>query len=192
MLAPEVEALPWAEQLAIDDASYRSQTRLPVRTLGVLPRQARGCRIRLGSRCGGPGRHRGAAAHRQARAARALHARESDRRAPLRHARGDRPRLLHQRHDRHAQLRPAHGRRSRQLDHRLGAELRGLRHRRGPAHRLDLQRRAVRRGRGARVVRPHRALPHPGRNRQQRAPDALDRLAASRGRGAHAFVRRST
>ena len=25
MLAPEVEALPWAEQLVIDDQSYRAQ-----------------------------------------------------------------------------------------------------------------------------------------------------------------------
>ena len=25
MLAPEIEALPWAEQLALDDASYRAQ-----------------------------------------------------------------------------------------------------------------------------------------------------------------------
>ena len=25
MLAPEVETLPWSEQLALDDASYRTQ-----------------------------------------------------------------------------------------------------------------------------------------------------------------------
>ena len=41
----------------------------------------------------------------------------------------------------------------------------------GAAHRLDLQRRAVRRRRRARRVRAHRPLPHPGRHREHRAAD---------------------
>ena len=60
----------------------------------------------------------------------------------------------------------------------------------GPAHRLHLQRRAVRGRRGARRVRPHRPLPHPGRHREHRAADAGDRAAAARGGGAHAVLRR--
>ena len=47
MLAPEVETRPWAEQLAVDDASYRDPARLPLRALGLLPREARGGRVRV-------------------------------------------------------------------------------------------------------------------------------------------------
>ena len=54
----------------------------------------------------------------------------------------------------------------------VGAQLRSLRRRRRPAHRHHLQRRAVRGGRGARRLRPHRPLPHPGRHREHRAADA--------------------
>ena len=39
------------------------------------------------------------------------------------------------------------------------------------------------------VVRAHRPLPHPGRHGQHRAPDARDRAAGARGRGAHALLR---
>ena len=85
---------------------------------------------------------------------------------------------------------PLTARRPRQLGDRVGAQLRRLRRRRRPAHRLHLQRRPVRGRRGARVVRPHRPLAHPGRHRQHRAADARDRAAAARGRGAHALVRR--
>ena len=60
----------------------------------------------------------------------------------------------------------------------------------GAAHRLDLQRGAVRRRRGARVLRPHRPLPHPGRHGQHRAAAAGDRAPGARRGGAHAFVRR--
>ena len=81
-----------------------------------------------------------------------VHAGQPDRRAPVRDAVRDRPHLLDERHHRHAQLHPAHRRRSRQLGDRLGAQLRGLRRRRRPAHRLHLQRRAVR-GRARRSPR---------------------------------------
>ena len=52
-----------------------------------------------------------------------------------------------------------------------------------------LQRRPVRGRRGARRLRPDRALPHPGRHRQHRAPDAGHRAAQARGGRAHAVVR---
>ena len=58
MLAPEVETLPWAEQLAIDDAAYREQLALPLRALGVLPREARGRGLRIGRGDRWAGRHR--------------------------------------------------------------------------------------------------------------------------------------
>ena len=70
--------------------------------------------------------------------------------------------------------------RPRQLGHRVGAQLRGVRRRCRRAHRLDLQRRPVRGGRGARRLRADRALPHPGRHREHRAADARDRAARAR------------
>ena len=88
-----------------------------------------------------------------------------------------------------AELHPAHGGRPRQLGDRLGAQLRGLRRRRRPANRLDLQRRPVRRGRRARRLRAHRPHAHPGRHREHRAAGARDRAASTRGRGADAVVR---
>ncbi len=171
MLAPEVEGRPWAEQLALDDEAYKRAARLPLRPLGLLPREADGGGIRLGRSGGRPRRHRAAAADREARAQGDVHARQPDRRASLRDAVRDRPDLLDERHDRHAELHPAHGERPRQLGDGLGAQLRGLRRHRGPARRVLLQRRAVRRGRGDRGLRPHRPVPHPARHRQHRAPD---------------------
>ena len=50
------------------------------------------------------------------------------------------------------------------------------------AHRLDLQRRPVRRRRGARRVRPARALPHPGRHGEHRAARRSDRALEADGR----------
>ena len=126
--------------------------RLPLRPLGLLSREADGCRVRL-RRGGGRARgDRAAAADREARAQGDVHARQPDRRASLRDAVRDRPDLLDERHHRRAELRPAHGRRPRQLGDRLGAQLRSLGRRRRPAHRLHLQRRAVR-GRARRSPR---------------------------------------
>ena len=127
MLAPDVESRPWAEQLAVDDASYRTQ-------LAYLFDRSDFYREKLTAAGfdsdGSRGRARGdraAAAHREARAPRDVHARQPDRRASLRDADRDRPDLLHERHDGSAELRPAHGRRPRQLGDRLGAKLRSLR-----------------------------------------------------------------
>ena len=98
MLEPEVESRPWAEQLALDDASYRTQ-------LAYLFERSAFYREKLtpgSSRRGGgrSRRHRAAAAHRQERAQGDRHAREPDRHAPLRGAGRDRPHLLDERHDR--------------------------------------------------------------------------------------------
>ena len=108
--------------------------RLPLRALGLLPREAGRGGIRL-RRGGGRARgDRAAAPDREGRAQGDVHAREPDRRAPLRDAGRDRPDLLDERHHRHAELHPAHGGRSRQLGDGLGAQLRGLRrHRRASA-----------------------------------------------------------
>ena len=109
--------------------------RLPPRALALLPREARRGGRHLGAGRGSLG-HRPAAAHREARAAGDVHARQPGRRAPLRGAVRDRPDLLDERHDRHAQLHPADGGRPRELGGRLGAQLRGLGGRRRAAHRL--------------------------------------------------------
>ena len=139
--------------------------RVPLRALGLLSRQAGRGRRRVRRRGGRARRHRAAAADRQARAARDLHAGQPRRDAPLRDPVGDRPDPLDERHHRHADLHPADGRRPRQLGDRLGAQLRRVRRACRPAPRLHLQRRAVRGGRRARRLRPHRRLPHPRRAR---------------------------
>ena len=54
MLEPEVETRPWAEQLALDDASYRDAARLPPRALGVLPREAGAAGFDPPGRAGSP------------------------------------------------------------------------------------------------------------------------------------------
>jgi hypothetical protein len=177
MLAPEVEAQPWANQLALDDARYRAQ-------LAYLFERSAFYREKLaadGFASGGGGRrargHRGAAAHRQARDQGDLHTREPDRGSSLRAGVRDSAHLLDERNDRRSQLRPADGARPRQLGDRLGAELRGIRRRRGPAHRVHIRRRAVRRRRGACRVRAHRTLPRSGRNPEHRASDPRGRAA---------------
>ena len=157
---------------------------LPARALAVLPSEARRRRHRRRAR-----RDRAAAADREGRAARDPHSREPVRRASLRGAARARPDLLDERHDGDAELRPAHRRRPRQLGHRLGAELRRLRDQRGPAHRLDLQRWAVRRGGRTRGLRPDRAHSHPGRHGEHGSPRPRDRAAAARGRRPDAVVR---
>ena len=120
-----------------------------------------------------------------------MHAGEPDRRASLRRAARDRPHLLDERHHRRAELHPADRRRSRQLGHRLGAQLRGLRASR-PASGSS---RPTTPGRSSPARRSPSfdrigALPHPGRHRQHRAAAAGDRAAAARGRGAHPVLRR--
>ena len=173
MLEPEVEALPWEEQLALDDASYRAQLAYLRERSAFYRREARRQRHRRRAR-----RHRSASAHREGRAAGDPHAREPVRNAPLRRAARARPDLLDERHDRSAELRPADRGRPRRLGRGLRAELRRLRDRSWPADRLDLQRRAVRRRRRARRFRPDRPLPHPGRHGEHRTARPRDRAAA--------------
>ncbi len=94
MLEPEVETRPWAEQLALDDASYRTQ-------LAYLLERSAFYREKLAGRrrVGRARRDRTAAAHGEGRAARDAHARESVRDSPLREPVRARPDLLDERHD---------------------------------------------------------------------------------------------
>ena len=158
---------------------------IPARALAVLSRQAR--RLRHQRR---PRRPRRFAAHRQARAQGDVQRREPVRRAALRRSAGNRAYLLDERNHRHAELHPAHRGRSRQLGDRFGTQLCGLGHlaRRPRDH--HVQRRAVRRRRGARCIRADRREPHPGRHRLERAPAARDRPAASGCSRTHAVIRR--
>ena len=191
MLAPEVETRPWDEQLALDDAAYRAQLAyLFERSPFYREKLGRG-RISTAARGRRARRHRAAAADREARAP------------------GDRARRSNP-IGAHLCAEPAEIVRiystsgttgtpsyipltAGDLDNWVTGSARsyaasGVARR--PAHRLDLQRRPVRRGRRARRVRPDRPLPHPGRHREHRAADARDRAARARGGGAHAVVRR--
>ena len=160
--------------------------RLSPRALRLLPREAGR------PPAGRPRRDRAAAADGEGRAPGDAHAGQPLRLASLCGAVRARPHLLDERHHRRAELHPADRAGPRQLGDRLRAQLRGLRDRRGPADRLDLQRRAVRRGRRARRLRPPRPLPHSRRHGQHGAAAAGDRAPASRGRRAHALVRGSS
>ena len=190
MLEPEVEARPWDEQLALDDAAYREQ-------LAYLFERSAFYREKL-RRPGSPRPTTPAASRRsrelplteKAELRATAHAGEPVRRASLRDARRDRPDLLDERHDRDAELHPADRGRPRELGDGLGAELRRLGHRgrRSGSSRPTTPGRSWRARRSR--VRPHRPLPHPGRHRQHRAADARDRAAAARGGGADAVLRR--
>ena len=163
-------------------------------TSSPAPRSiARSCRragFALGRGRGRAGGDRAAAPDREARAPGDVHARQPDRRASLCGAVRDRPDLLDERHDRDAELHPADGGRPRELGDRLGAQLRGVGRDGGPARGVVLQRRSVRGGRGDRGVRPDRPLPHPGRDREHRAPAEGGRAAPARGGDPDALLRR--
>ncbi len=159
----------------LDDASYRTQ-------IAYLLERSAFYRAKLAEvdTSGGLAEHRAAAADREGRAPGDPHARQSVRHPPVRGAGRDRPDLLDERHHRRAQLHPVDRGRPRQLDRRLGAQLRGLGRAARAADRLHLQRRALRGRGGARRVRPDRPLPHPGRHREHRPPRAGDRTARAR------------
>ena len=149
MLEPEVETRPWDEQLALDDASYRDQ-------LAYLFERSAFYRDKL-ARPGSTRPQRPAASTEIAelpltekRELRETVTPENPIGAHLcATPRGDRPHLLDERHDRHAELHPAHRRRPRQLGRPAPPAATRPRGRRRRADRLDLQRRPVRRGRGA-------------------------------------------
>ena len=173
MLAPEVETRPWAEQLAARRRVLSHPARLPLRSLGLLSREAR-------ARRGSPPPRRQAGS-RTSRSSRSPRSTRSGRRA-----RPDNPIGAHlcATPSEIVRIYSTSGTTGApsyipltagDLDNwvtGVGAQLRGVRHRRRPAHRHHLQRRAVRRRRGARRLRPHRPLPHPGRHREHRAADA--------------------
>ena len=126
MLAPEVEARPWDEQLALDDASYRAQ-------LAYLFERSPFYREKLAA----AGVDSAAAAGGLAEIARLPLTEKRELRETCTpenpigahlcaDAVRDRPDLLDERHDRHAELHPADRRRPRELGDRLGAQLRGL------------------------------------------------------------------
>ena len=188
---PEVETRPWDEQLALDDAAYREQLAYLFERSAFYREKLGAAGIGSAEAAGGLADIGAPAAHREARAARRRDAREPGRRAPLRGA-ATRSSASTRRAARPARRATSRSRRATSTTgsraRRAATRASGVR--RGPAHRLDLQRRPVRGRRGARGVRPHRPLPHPGRHRQHRAADARDRAARRRGGGAHAVLRR--
>ena len=190
MLAPEVEARPWAEQLALDDESYRAQLAYLFERSDFYREKLTSAGIESAEAARRPRRDCPAPADGKDRAQGDRHGREPVRLALLCRPHRDRPHLLDERHDRDAELPAAHGERPRELDHRLGPQLRGLRCHRRTAHRLHVQRRPVRRRRCADRLRAHRPLPRPGRNREHRAPAAGDRAPQARGRRPDALLRR--
>ena len=149
MLSPEVETRPWSQQLELDDARYRRQ-------LEYLFERSAFYRRKLGA----AGIESAADAAGLAEIGRLPLTEKQELRdsctaenpigahlcAPRAEIVQD---LLDQRNDRRAELHSADRERPRELDHRLGSQLRRLGHRRGPADRLHLQRRAVRRRRRA-------------------------------------------
>ena len=90
----------------------------------------------------------------------------------------------------HTELRPADRERPRQLGHHVGAQLRSFGHRSRSPHRDDVQRRAVRRGGGARRLRADRPHAHPARHRQHGAARPDDRATPPGSRRADTVVRR--
>ena len=163
--------------------------RLPARALGVLPREAGRAGIATAARRAGSPTSRALPLTEKHELRATVTPEQPDRRAPLR-----RRRTRSSASTRRA-ARPARRATSRSppATSTTGSPARRAatppRASAGPAHRLDLQRRAVRRGRRARRVRPHRPLPRPGRHRQHRAAGAGDRAAAARGGRAHAVLR---
>ncbi len=126
---------PWAEQLALDDESYRSQLTYLFERSAFYQDKLAAAGVGNAADGGRTGRHRATPPHGKARDQGDVHARQPDRRASLRDSVGDRADLLDQRHHWHAQLHPADGGRPRQLGDGIGTQLRGLGRRRRRAHR---------------------------------------------------------
>ena len=186
MLEPEVETRPWA------GAARRSTTRASGSsspTCSSAPRST-GEKLAGHDPTGGARRDRTAAAHGEGRAARDAHARESVRDAPLRGAARARSDLLDERHDGRRRATS----RSRPATSTTGSPApRAATPPRGsaPGQRIVSTYNAgpVRGRSGARLLRPDRPLPHPGRHREHRAARAGDRAAAAGGGRADAVLR---
>ena len=176
MLAPEVEARPWAEQLALDDASYRKQ-------LAYLFDRSAFYREKLGDAgfasaeaAGGLADIARAAAHREGRDRRRCTP-EDPIGAHLCASRSEIVRIYSTSGTTgHAELHSADGGRSRQLGDRLGAQLRGF----AASPPASASSRPTMPGRSwpARHLPPStaRPLPYPGRHREHRAADAAIEL----------------
>ena len=100
MLAPEVETRPWAEQLAIDDASYRSQLAYLFERSAFYRDKLAAAGVDSPHDAGGLADIAQLPLTDKQRAPGDVHARQPDRQPPLRGAGGDRPHLLDQRHHR--------------------------------------------------------------------------------------------
>ena len=185
MLEPEVETRPWAEQLALDDASYRSQLAYLLERSPFYREKLAGLRDRRRAR-----RDRAAAAHGEGRAAADAHAREPVRDSPLRGAARARPDLLDERHDRARRATS----RSRPATSTTGS----------PAPPAATQRRGS--ASGQRIVSTYNAgpfvagaalaafdriglYPHPGRHREHGPARPGDRGAAAGSRRADTVLR---
>ena len=189
MLDPEVESRPWAEQLALDDASYREQLAYLFARSAFYREKLAAAGIRLRSRRRRARRHRAAAAHREARAQGDLHPPTTPSARISARTPAEIVRIYSTSGTTGA---PSYIPLTAQdLDNWVTGSARsyaasGVAP--GAADRLHLQRRAVRGRSGARRVRQGRPLPHPGRHRQHRAPDAGDRAPEARSGSAHAVL----
>ena len=133
MLAPDVEARPWDEQLAARRRGLPRAARLPVRALGLLPREARRRPASAAAEAAGGLADIARLPLTEKHELQATATAENPVGAHLCADAGrDRAHLLDQRHDRHAELHPAHRGRPRELGDGLGPQLRRLR-RRAPA-----------------------------------------------------------
>ena len=127
MLQPDIEALPWAEQLRLDDGLYRRQIAYLLTHSHFYQEKLGRAGMTTSAAIGGLDGIGQAAAHREGRTARRLQRRRcrSARIWPC-PADGDRAHLFDQRHHRNAELYSADRGRPRRLGARLGAQLRGL------------------------------------------------------------------
>ena len=193
MHAPHIEAAPWDEQVALDDAAYRAQ-------VAYLFERSPFYRDKLRARASDAADRRRARRDRRAAAS-------PRRTSSARAATPDNPIGAHLAAPMAEIVRiystsgttgtPSYiPLTASDLDNWIEISPRsyaasGLR--RGRAHRLDLQRGPVRRRRRARRLRPHRPLPHPGRHREHRAADGARSSCSSPTRLVlHAVLRRST
>ena len=126
MLEPAVESRPWAEQLALDDASYREQLAYLFERSAFYRAKLAAAGLGTAEEAGGLDEI-GALPFTEKRELRESVTPENPIGTHLCAApRGDRPHLLDERNHRDAELHPAHGRRPRQLADGLVAQLRGL------------------------------------------------------------------
>ena len=170
MLAPEVETRPWAEQLASTTRLPRA-ARLPVRALAVLPREARRGGLRRRAAAGGLAEIAQLPLTESSELRATATAEQPDRRAPRAPTPAEIVRIYSTSGTTGTpSYIPLTARRPRQL----GRPARRAATRPPASPPASGSSRTYNAGpfvagRGARRLRPHRPLPHPGRHRQHRA-----------------------